>query len=33
MDLLLMRSLLAVADTGSITEAADRIGLTQPALS
>jgi DNA-binding transcriptional LysR family regulator len=33
MDLLLMRSLVAVADTGSITEAADRIGLTQPALS
>lgn len=33
MDLQLMRSLLAVADTGSITEAADRIGLTQPALS
>lgn len=33
MDLLLLRSLLAVADTGSITEAADRIGLTQPALS
>ncbi|MEW8394555.1 MAG: LysR substrate-binding domain-containing protein, partial [Candidatus Thiodiazotropha sp.] len=29
----LMRSLLAVADSGSITEAADRIGLTQPALS
>jgi DNA-binding transcriptional LysR family regulator len=33
MDLLLMRSLIAVADTGSITEAADRINLTQPALS
>jgi DNA-binding transcriptional LysR family regulator len=33
MDLHLMRSLLAVADTGSITEAAERIGLTQPALS
>lgn len=33
MDLLLLRSLVAVADTGSITEAADRIGLTQPALS
>jgi LysR family cyn operon transcriptional activator len=33
MDLLLMRSLLAVADAGSITEAADRIGVTQPALS
>ncbi len=28
-----MRSLLAVAETGSITEAADRIGVTQPALS
>ncbi|MCG7976255.1 MAG: LysR family transcriptional regulator, partial [Candidatus Thiodiazotropha taylori] len=28
-----MRSLVAIADTGSITEAADRIGLTQPALS
>ncbi|MEW8316559.1 MAG: LysR family transcriptional regulator [Candidatus Thiodiazotropha endolucinida] len=33
MDLQRLRSLLAVADTGSITEAADRIGLTQPALS
>jgi len=33
MDLLLLRSLVAVADTGSITEAADRIGVTQPALS
>lgn len=33
MDLQLLRSLLTVADTGSITEAADRIGLTQPALS
>jgi DNA-binding transcriptional LysR family regulator len=33
MDLLLLRSLVAVADTGSITEAADHIGLTQPALS
>jgi DNA-binding transcriptional LysR family regulator len=33
MDLQLLRSLLAIADTGSITEAADRIGLTQPALS
>ncbi|MCU7844869.1 MAG: LysR family transcriptional regulator [Candidatus Thiodiazotropha sp. (ex Monitilora ramsayi)] len=33
MDLQLLRSLLAVADTGSITEAADRIGVTQPALS
>jgi DNA-binding transcriptional LysR family regulator len=33
MDLLLLRSLLAVAATGTITEAADRIGLSQPALS
>jgi DNA-binding transcriptional LysR family regulator len=33
MDLQLLRSLVAVADTGSITEAADHIGLTQPALS
>ena len=33
MDLQLLRSLLAVADSGSITEAADRIGVTQPALS
>jgi DNA-binding transcriptional LysR family regulator len=33
MDLQRLRSLLAIADTGSITEAADRIGLTQPALS
>ena len=33
MDLLHMRSLLAVADAGNITEAADRIGVTQPALS
>ncbi|MES9954360.1 MAG: LysR family transcriptional regulator [Candidatus Thiodiazotropha sp. 6PLUC2] len=33
MDLQLLRSLIAVADTGSITEAADHIGLTQPALS
>ncbi|MES9991901.1 MAG: LysR substrate-binding domain-containing protein [Candidatus Thiodiazotropha sp.] len=33
MDLMLLRSLLAVADFGTITEAADRIGLTQPALS
>jgi DNA-binding transcriptional LysR family regulator len=33
MDLLLLRSLVAVAATGSITEAADRIGVTQPALS
>ena len=29
----LMRSFLAVADTGSITEAADRIGVSQPALT
>ena len=28
-----MRSLLAVADTGAITEAAQRLGVTQPALS
>ena len=33
MDLQLLRSLLTVSDTGSITEAADRIGITQPALS
>lgn len=33
MDLLLIRSLLAVADNGSITAAADRIGVSQPALS
>ncbi|MGB1110746.1 MAG: LysR family transcriptional regulator [Gammaproteobacteria bacterium] len=33
MDLTLLRSLLAVADTGAITVAADRIGVTQPALS
>lgn len=33
MDLQLLRSLVAVADSGSITEAADQIGLTQPALS
>ena len=33
MDLLLLRSLLAVADTGAITEAADRIGISQSALS
>ncbi len=33
MDLMLLRSLVAVADTGSITEAADRLGVTQPALS
>ena len=33
MDLQLLRTLLAVADTGSITQAADRVGVTQPALS
>jgi DNA-binding transcriptional LysR family regulator len=33
MDLTLMRSLLAVVDAGAITEAADRLGVTQPALS
>jgi DNA-binding transcriptional LysR family regulator len=33
MDLTLIRSFLAVADTGGITEAAERIGITQPALS
>lgn len=33
MDLLLLRSLLAVADSGAITEAADRIGISQSALS
>ncbi|MCB1741131.1 MAG: LysR family transcriptional regulator [Gammaproteobacteria bacterium] len=33
MDLTLMRSLLAVCDAGAITEAADRLGVTQPALS
>jgi len=33
MDLELMRSLLAVAEDGAISEAADRIGLSQPALS
>jgi DNA-binding transcriptional LysR family regulator len=33
MDLTLMRSFLAVAESGSITEAAERIGITQPALS
>lgn len=32
-DLIWMRSLLAVVDAGSITAAADRLGLTQPALS
>lgn len=33
MDLQLLRSLLAVAQHGAITEAADRIGISQPALS
>ena len=33
MDLDLMRSLVAVADAGAITEAATRLGLTQPALT
>ena len=33
MDLNLMRSLLSVVDAGAITAAADRLGLTQPALS
>ena len=33
MDLTLIRSFLAVAETGAITEAAERIGITQPALS
>jgi len=33
MDLRLMRSLLAVIDAGAITVAAERVGLTQPALS
>ena len=33
MDLNLMRSLLAVVDAGAITAAADRVGLTQPAMS
>jgi DNA-binding transcriptional LysR family regulator len=32
-DLVLMESLLAVADAGTITEAADRIGISQSALS
>lgn len=33
MDLQLLRSFIAVAETGSITAAAERIGITQPALS
>ncbi len=33
MDLVQLRSFLAVAETGAITEAAERIGVTQPALS
>jgi DNA-binding transcriptional LysR family regulator len=33
MDLTLIRSFLSVAETGAITEAAERIGITQPALS
>jgi DNA-binding transcriptional LysR family regulator len=33
MDLVLLRSLLAVADAGTITDAADRIGVSQSALS
>ena len=33
MDLTLIRSFLAVAETGAITEAAERIGITHPALS
>jgi len=33
MDLSLMRSLVAVADAGAITEAASRLNLTQPALT
>jgi DNA-binding transcriptional LysR family regulator len=33
MDLILLRSLLAVADTGAITRASERLGITQPALS
>jgi DNA-binding transcriptional LysR family regulator len=33
MDLTLIRSFLAVAETGAITEAAEHIGITQPALS
>ena len=33
MDLSLMRSLVTVADAGAITEAANRLGVTQPALT
>ena len=33
MDMTHLRSLLAVTDTGAITPAAERLGLTQPALS
>lgn len=33
MDLALLRSLVAVTDAGAITEAASRLGLTQPALT
>ncbi len=33
MDLTLLKSFLAVADAGAVTEAAERIGITQPALS
>jgi DNA-binding transcriptional LysR family regulator len=33
MDLTLLRSFLAIAETGAITEAAEHIGITQPALS
>jgi DNA-binding transcriptional LysR family regulator len=33
MDLNLLRSLVAVADAGAITEAANRLGITQPALT
>lgn len=33
MDMDLLRSLVAVADAGAITEAASRLGLTQPALT
>ncbi|MEZ5557262.1 MAG: LysR family transcriptional regulator [Pseudomonadales bacterium] len=33
MDLNLLRSLVAVADVGAITQAANRLGLTQPALT